>query len=90
MTSQSQNQRPAPDHAVGDWVFDNHHGHNVRIVSVSWDPSLNGFTGGWRYSVPGLNSPRMYPEEPHRPYRRYEKIAENCYRDDGLCARDDL
>lgn len=63
--------RPAPRFAVGDWAYNNHAGHNARIVHVSWDK----LRGGWRYAVPGLSDPDMYAEEKDKPYVEYEQVG---------------
>lgn len=85
----SQNGRPTPKFAVGDWAFNNSKGHNARVVSVVWDQSLNGFNGGWRYQTPGLSSPNMYGESPGAPYVQYRQINEHCWKEVGPCSRDD-
>lgn len=73
--------RPAPKFNVGDWAFNNHKGHNARVVSVVWEEELwNGYKGGYRYSVPGLSDPSMYAENPVAPYVEYEKTASGAYR----------
>jgi hypothetical protein len=52
-----KNQLPirAPRLAVGQQVYDSLSGCNVRVVSVTWEGSLVGYSGfsGWRCSVPG-------------------------------------
>lgn len=78
----------APKFAVGDWAYNNVQGFNARIVSVVWDKSAHGYTGGWRYWMPGLGGLYPYNEKPSEPYMSYVQTGERCYKEDGFVSRD--
>lgn len=80
--------RPVPRFAEGDWAYSPLKRHNARIVSVSWDPSLNGFNGGWRYAVPGFSTPDMMWEHEDMPYVEYEQVPgrSHCWREVAIAA----
>lgn len=86
MNNQTEAARPAPKFAVGDWACDYRMGHNARIVAVSWDKALHGFTGGWRYSVPGLSDPYMRAAEADKPFVDFVETSPGCYKRAGGAA----
>lgn len=70
------NQRPDPQFAVGDWVYNEKAGHNVKLAAVVW----SDLQQNWRYWMPGLGTPWPNREETDKPYGEYEQVRENCYR----------